>query len=85
MPLAMARVFFRTNSEITAPQVRVVGPDGKPRGVFPIRAALRIAQDFGMDLVEVAPDACPPTTFVVGITMFLRRGTGRGQPEGRNN
>jgi len=40
--------------------VRVIDSDGKQLGVMPTRRAVRIAQDQGLDLVEVAPTANPP-------------------------
>jgi len=41
--------------------VRVIGPDGKMLGVLPTAQALSLARDFGLDLIEVAPEAAPPT------------------------
>jgi translation initiation factor IF-3 len=40
--------------------VRVINSDGKQLGVMPTRRALKIAQEQGLDLVEVAPTANPP-------------------------
>lgn len=45
---------------IRAREVRVVSETGEQLGVFPARDALRIAQERGYDLVEVAPTARPP-------------------------
>ena len=45
---------------IRVPQVRVVDEDGAQRGVMPTHEALRLAQERGYDLVEVAPMASPP-------------------------
>jgi translation initiation factor IF-3 len=39
----------------------VIGPDGKMLGVLPTAQALSLAKDFGLDLIEVAPEAAPPT------------------------
>lgn len=52
---------FNINEEIRAREVRVVGPDGKMLGVYPTSQALQLARDFGLDLIEVAPEAAPPT------------------------
>jgi translation initiation factor IF-3 len=41
-------------------QVRVVDEDGGQLGVMPTQEALRLAQEKGYDLVEVAPMAVPP-------------------------
>lgn len=52
---------FNINEEIRAREVRVIGPDGKMLGVFPTSQALQLARDFSLDLIEVAPEAAPPT------------------------
>jgi len=49
-----------TNKEIRAKEVRVIDPDGNQLGVIPTTEALRAALDFGLDLVEVSPNAKPP-------------------------
>src|SRR5882672_3270495 len=45
---------------IRIPQVRVVDEEGAQLGVMPTPEALRLAQERGYDLVEVAPMASPP-------------------------
>ncbi len=47
---------------IRIPQVRVIDEDGNQMGVMPTLEALRLAQERGYDLVEVAPTASPPVT-----------------------
>jgi translation initiation factor IF-3 len=42
--------------------VRVIDEEGNQLGVMPTLEALRLAQDRGYDLVEVAPTASPPVT-----------------------
>ena len=51
---------LRVNQMIRVPQVRVVDEDGAQLGVMPTPEALRLAQERGYDLVEVAPMATPP-------------------------
>jgi translation initiation factor IF-3 len=48
------------NQEIRARQVRLIDPEGKQLGVIPTEQALAKAQEFGLDLVEVSPNADPP-------------------------
>ncbi|MFP3980300.1 MAG: translation initiation factor IF-3 [Desulfobacterales bacterium] len=48
------------NSEIKASEVRVIDPDGNQLGVIPTHSALSEAENFGLDLVEVSPNATPP-------------------------
>jgi translation initiation factor IF-3 len=47
---------------IRIPNVRVVDENGSQLGVMPTAQALAMAQDRGLDLVEVAPMAAPPVT-----------------------
>ncbi|MCB0394040.1 MAG: translation initiation factor IF-3 [Bdellovibrionales bacterium] len=49
------------NEEIRAKEVRVVEDGGGMLGIMPVSEALRLAADKGLDLIEVAPDASPPT------------------------
>ena len=48
------------NGYIRAPEVRVVAPDGTQIGVKKLAEALWLAEQLGLDLVEVAPEAKPP-------------------------
>ncbi len=52
---------LRVNREIRAPEVRVIDEDGTMLGVFPPIEALRMAEAKGLDLIEIAPTAKPPT------------------------
>lgn len=49
------------NREIRAPEVRVIDNDGTMLGIFTPFEALKMAEDKGLDLIEVAPNAKPPT------------------------
>ena len=51
---------IRINHRIRVPEVRVIGPDGGMLGVMTTDEARRVAQDMGLDLVEVNPKAEPP-------------------------
>jgi translation initiation factor IF-3 len=51
---------LRINQMIRVPQVRVVDEDAQQLGVMPTHQALAMAQERGLDLVEVAPMAAPP-------------------------
>lgn len=48
------------NDEIKAREVRLIGEDGEQLGVKSTYEALRLAEEAGVDLVEVAPNAEPP-------------------------
>lgn len=61
----------RRNEQITALQVRVIGADGDNVGVMPTRQAMDLAQDAGLDLVEVSPNAAPPVVRVMDYGKYL--------------
>ena len=48
------------NRNIRAKDVRVIDPDGNQIGVIPTYKAIAVANDFGLDLVEISPNADPP-------------------------
>jgi translation initiation factor IF-3 len=50
--------------------VRVIGPAGEQLGVLPIDQALRMAQDGGLDLVEVSPMSKPPVCKIMDYGKF---------------
>jgi len=50
--------------------VRVIDPDGNQLGVIPIQSALASAEEFGLDLVEVSPNATPPVCKIMDYGRF---------------
>jgi translation initiation factor IF-3 len=50
--------------------VRVVG-ENVEQGIYPIREALRMAQNLDLDLVEISPNANPPVCKVIDYKKFL--------------
>ena len=61
---------IRKNDQIHASELRVIGPDGKQRGVLSRADALALARSFRMDLVEIAPNATPPVARIVDFARF---------------
>jgi translation initiation factor IF-3 len=57
----------RINGQIRVPEVRVILSNGDNAGVMETNIALKMAQDEGLDLIEINPRAVPP---VVRITNF---------------
>lgn len=55
---------------IRVPQVRLVGDNIKV-GVYPIQEALKMAQEQGLDLVEISPQADPPVCKIIDYNKFL--------------
>ena len=58
------------NRRIRVPQVRVIGADGAQLGVLDTSEALRIAEEGGLDLVEVSPKAMPPVCKIMDYGKF---------------
>ncbi len=50
----------RTNREIRVREVQLIDAEGLNRGVTEIAAALQVAEEAGLDLVEIVPNANPP-------------------------
>lgn len=53
------------NAGITARQIRVIDAEGEMRGVMTVREAMVIAEESGLDLVEISPNADPPVCKVL--------------------
>lgn len=60
----------RLNEEITVRECRLIGYDGAQMGIYPIEQAQRIADNEGLDLVEIAPQADPPVCRVMDYGKF---------------
>ncbi len=60
---------YRVNEQIRVREVRVVSDNGAE--VMPIRKALDLAQQEGVDLVEISPNAQPPVCRIIDYSKFL--------------
>jgi translation initiation factor IF-3 len=60
----------KINELIRAREVRLVGENVEP-GVFQIQAALKLATELELDLVEISPNAEPPVCKIVDYKKFL--------------
>ena len=70
MDAAPSRDGPRINTQITVPTVRLVKEDGTMVGVTPIREALAMAADVGLDLVEISPNAVPPVCKILDFGKY---------------
>jgi len=61
---------IRINHRIRVPEVRVVAEDGSNLGVLTTEAALRRAQEVGLDLVEVNPKTTPPVCKILDFGKY---------------
>jgi len=60
----------RINEGIRAKEVRVLGPEGENFGVLPSREALAKAQEMGLDLIEISPNATPPVCKIADLGKY---------------
>lgn len=67
------------NWEIKAPEVRVIDPDGNQVGVLPVKEAIKIAEERGLDLVEVAPNSQPPVCRIMNYGKYKYQQSKRTQ------
>jgi len=61
----------RRNEEIDATEVRVIDAEGEQAGVMPLAAAIELAKEGGLDLVEVSPNADPPVCRIMDFGKHL--------------
>ncbi|MBW3550887.1 MAG: translation initiation factor IF-3 [Proteobacteria bacterium] len=60
----------RKNQEIRVPRVRVIGADGEMVGVLSRDEALSLAQEDGLDLVEIQPHGDPPVCRIMDFGKY---------------
>ncbi|MEI8065844.1 MAG: translation initiation factor IF-3 [Actinomycetes bacterium] len=60
----------RINDRIRTPEVRLIGFTGEQVGVVDIDTALRMAEEVGLDLVEIAPEAKPPVCKIMDFGKY---------------
>jgi translation initiation factor IF-3 len=61
----------RINEEIKTPKVRLIDIDGAQLGILQVRDAIKKAEERGVDLVEIAPQAEPPVCKIVDYGKFV--------------
>ena len=65
-----AKFQYRVNEQIRVREVRIVG-DGIESTVLPTYKALQLAEQRGVDLVEISPNADPPVCRLIDYSKFL--------------
>ncbi|MBI4872509.1 MAG: translation initiation factor IF-3 [Candidatus Riflebacteria bacterium] len=61
---------YRVNRAIRVPRLRVIAETGEALGILPLVDALKQAEERGLDLVEVSPDADPPVARLMDYGKF---------------
>lgn len=72
------------NEAITHKEVRLIGADGAQMGICSAKEALKIAEEAGLDLVEIAPQATPPVCRVMDYGKYCFEQT-KKEKEARKN
>jgi translation initiation factor IF-3 len=60
----------RVNDRIRAPEIRLIGADGENVGVVTPARAMQLAEEAGLDLVEISPNATPPVCKIMDFGKF---------------
>ena len=60
----------RTNQDIRVPRVLLIDQNGEKQGEMPTSAALEAAEEAGLDLVEIDPNASPPVCKIMDYGKF---------------
>jgi translation initiation factor IF-3 len=61
----------RKNHQINVPRVRVIGATGEQIGIMMTRDAIVKAEELGLDLVEVSPNADPPVCKIMDYGKYI--------------
>ena len=72
------------NENIRAPHLRVIDEEGKQLGILSRSEALQLAEERGLDLVEISPDADPPVAKIVDWGKYNYQRTKQTQKSKRN-
>ena len=70
------------NEEIRDKELRLIGAGGEQMGIMPAEEALRIADEKGLDLVKISPQANPPVCKLMDYGKFEQ---GKREKEARKN
>lgn len=70
-PPAKKKRPHRINEEINHAEIRLVDEDKEMLGILPVARARAIAEEKGLDLVEISPDAKPPVCRILDYGKFL--------------
>lgn len=61
---------MKVNREIRAPKVRVIGANGEQIGIIALYEALAMAEQQGLDLVEIVPGSTPPVCKIINFGKY---------------
>ena len=76
---------IRINEQIRANELRVIGESGEQLGILSRQDALKAAEDAGLDLVEISPNADPPVAKIVDWGKYQYQKMKEAHKSRRNN
>ena len=68
--LTIAKLDHQLNEEIRDKELRVIGPEGAQLGIMSAAQANALAEEQGMDLVKISPNATPPVCKIMDYSKF---------------
>jgi len=68
--LTIAKLDHQLNEEIRDKEVRLIGADGAQLGIVSAAQANEMAEEQGMDLVKISPNAVPPVCKIMDYSKF---------------
>jgi translation initiation factor IF-3 len=60
----------KSNQQIRAIDVQVIGSDGNNLGILPLKKAIEAAKEEGLDLIEISPNANPPVCKIMDMVKY---------------
>ena len=68
--LTIAKLDHQLNEEIRDKEIRLIGADGAQLGIMSAEAANQLAEEQGLDLVKISPNATPPVCKIMDYSKF---------------
>jgi len=68
--LTIAKLEHQLNDEIQDKEIRLIGEDGAQLGIMSAEAANAMAEEQGLDLVKISPNAVPPVCKIMDYSKF---------------
>ena len=68
--LTISKLDHQLNEEIQDKEVRLIGEDGSQLGIFSAQQANEMAEEQGLDLVKISPNAVPPVCKIMDYSKF---------------
>ena len=68
--LTIAKLDHQLNDEIQDSEIRLIGEDGAQLGIMSAEAAYALAEEQGLDLVKISPNAVPPVCKIMDYSKF---------------